>query len=95
MLRLRNIERSGFWSRLTRGQQFVDLLDHRKGIGDVEDVGHPQAGSRFTARRSLMKRQPTTCGSSPWQQVESPLRCLGVDPVWPTWFMWVMKEMTS
>jgi len=25
------------------------------------------------ARRSPMKRQPTTCGPSPWQQVESPL----------------------
>jgi hypothetical protein len=26
---------------------------------------HPQLASRLTARRSLMNRQPTTCGSSP------------------------------
>ena len=42
-----------------------------------------------------MKRQPTTCGSSPWQQVESPLGWRGVAPVWPTWFMWVMKFSTA
>ena len=29
------------------------------------------------ARRSLMKRQPTTWGSSPWQQVERPFRMAG------------------
>ncbi|MGC4052722.1 MAG: hypothetical protein QM757_25610 [Paludibaculum sp.] len=34
----------------------------------------PQLASRLTARRSPMKRQPTTCGSSPWQQVARPLR---------------------
>ena len=33
----------------------------------------PHAGSVLTARRSLTNRQPTTCGSSPWQQVASPL----------------------
>ena len=56
---------------------------------------HPQFGSRFTARRSLMKRQPTTWGSSPWQHVDKPLGWRGVDPVWPTWFRWVMKPSTA
>ena len=49
---------------------------------------HPQPASRFTARRSRMNRQPTTCGSSPWQQVASPFGWRGVAPVWPTWFRW-------
>ena len=42
-----------------------------------------------------MKRQPTTCGSSPWQQVERPLAWRGVAPVWPIWFMWVRKGRTG
>ena len=55
----------------------------------------PQLASRLTARRWWMKRQPTACGSSPWQQVERPLGCRGVDPVWPIWFMCVMKRRTG
>ncbi len=30
------------------------------------------------ARRSAMNRQPTTCGSSPWQHVDKPLAWRGV-----------------
>ena len=44
------------------------------------------------ARRWFTKRQPTTWGSSPWQQVESPLGWRGVEPVWPIWFRCVMKR---
>ncbi len=42
-----------------------------------------------------MKRQPTTCGSSPWQQVERPLAWRGVAPVWPIWFRCVRKGRTE
>src|ERR1017187_1936033 len=47
------------------------------------------------ARRWLTKRQPTTCGSSPWQQVDRPLGCRGVAPVWPIWFRCVMNGRTA
>ena len=42
-----------------------------------------------------MKRQPTVCGSSPWQHVESPLGCRGVAPVWPTWLRWERNDNTA